>query len=178
MDFGPYLNRVRKIYNRYSSSSCSREYENSFGARADIEKVIEDVKGQVSGDTAFDTKQNAVYVLLDIVEEILEGDGSTLGSEARKMFDYWVVGKAVDHILAAMHPDELHTLKMGGNMFRALSETKAHADRYCLILYLDDPLNGLRTIKAGDTADNPVVLQWEEETKRNELLLNTYGPYA
>ena len=57
-----------------------------------------------------------------------------------------------------MHPDELHTLKMSRNILRALSETKAHADRYCLILYLDDALNALRTIKAGDTADNPVVL--------------------
>jgi len=84
---------VRKIYNKYSSSSSSKEYEKSFDARAGIEKVIEAVKDQVSEDTAFGTKQNAVYVLLDIVEEILEGDDSTLGSEVRKIFDYWVDGK-------------------------------------------------------------------------------------
>jgi hypothetical protein len=160
MDFGPYLNRVRKIYNKYSSSSSSKEYENSFDARADIEKVIEAVKDQVSADIAFNTKQSAIYVLLDIVEEILQGNDSTLGSEVRKMFDFWVVGKAVDHILACCDPAEIQSLKVTGNMFRVLSETKADADHYCLILHLDDALSTLRTIPitAGDTAENPLVL--------------------
>jgi len=159
MDFVPYLNQVRRVYIRYNRSSSSKEYENSFAARTAVERVIEEVRGQVSADTPFSTKQAAVLVLLDIVKEISEGDGSTLGAEVRKMFDFGVVGQAVDHILATMQPHEMHSsVKMNGNMFKAMSETKESADRYCLRLYLDDALNALRKIAAGDNRDNPVVL--------------------
>lgn len=142
IDIEAYTNKVRGIYNKYSSSSSSKEYDNSFDATSEIEAVVGKIKKQVN-NLSFAGKQDAITAILEIGLEMLLQDGSTLASEIRKSYSWYGVGNAIDHIVDTLTPDELHELQTDGQMANDVDQLRQAAAEYAIDVELDDPFNKL-----------------------------------
>lgn len=131
------LNQVQNIYSHYSSSSGSKEYDNSFDATEEIEEIVKEVGDGVTPDAPFGEKVRAIGVLLEISNEIVEGDNSTLGSEIRKQFYFPVIGGAVTRIVDMLLPEELGALQADGQLADELISARKTAKDYALNVELD-----------------------------------------
>lgn len=85
INFDNYITKVRKIYDKYSSSSGGMEYKKSGSAIKEIEAIIDTIKGQVP-HVSFARKQDALNAIVDISLEMLESTRSTLAHEIRKSY--------------------------------------------------------------------------------------------
>jgi len=135
------LNQLHDVYNRYSDSRGSKEYDNSFQATEEIGEIIEEVRDSATPDASFGTKIRAISVILQISNEVVEGDSSTLGSEIRKQFYNLLVGSAVTHIFDMLLPEELAALQADGALANELIGARQIAEDYALEVGLDDVIN-------------------------------------
>jgi hypothetical protein len=137
------LNRVRGVYSRYSDSRGSKEYDNSFQATEEIGEIIEDVRDSVTPDSSFGEKVRAMSVILQISNEVLEGDNSTLGSEIRKSFYQLPVGSSVTHIFNMLSPEELGALQADGALADEMIGARQAAEDYAIEIELDDVIDSI-----------------------------------
>lgn len=149
IDINAYTNKVRGIYNQYSSSSSSKEYDNPFDATSEIEAVIEKIKKQTN-NLSFAGKQDAITAILEIGLEMIQEDGSTLASEIRKSYSWYGVGNAIDHIVDTMTPDELHVLQEDDSLAKDVDQLRQAAAEYGINAGLDDPFNKLHGASDGE----------------------------
>jgi hypothetical protein len=131
------LNQVQDVYSHYSSSSGSKEYDNSFDATEEIEEIVKTVRDSVTPDAPFSEKVRAIGVILEISNEIVEGDNSTLGSEIRKQFYFPEIGGAVTRIVDMLLPEELGALQADGQLADELISARKTAKDYALEVELD-----------------------------------------
>jgi hypothetical protein len=142
IDINSYVNKVRGIYNKYSSSSSSKEYDNSFDATSEIEAIVEKIKIQAN-NVSFAGKQDAITAILEIGLEMIQEDGSTLASEIRKSYSWYGLGNAIDHIVDTLAAEEISVLQEDGALAKDLNELRESAAEYAIDAELDDPYNKL-----------------------------------
>lgn len=142
-DYSQFISRVHRTYSKYSSSSGSKDYDNSFDASSEVEDIITSINAQIKPDVSFAAKQDAVSTIMEIAGEVLEGDSSTLGSEMRKNFCWQPVGAAVSHILSTLSEEELAALQADGEMLDDLVRLREQAEDYALDLDLDNAVDEL-----------------------------------
>jgi hypothetical protein len=131
------LNQVQNIYSHYSSSSGTKEYDNSFDATEEIEEIVKTVRDSVTPDTPFSEKVRAIGVILEISNQIVEGDNSTLGSEIRKQLYFPEIGAAVTRIVDMLLPEELGALQADGQLADEMISARKTAKDYALDVELD-----------------------------------------
>ena len=132
------LNQLQDVYSHYSDSRGSKEYDNSFQASEEIGEIIEEVRDSVTPDASFGAKVIAISVILQISNEVIEEEGSTLASEIRKQFYNLPVGSAVTHIFDTLSPEELAALQADGALADELIAARQIAEDYALEVGLDD----------------------------------------
>ena len=132
------LNQLQDVYSHYSDSRGSKEYDNSFQASEEIGEIIEEVRDSVTPDASFGAKVKAISVILQISNEVIEEEGSTLASEIRKQFYNLPVGSAVTHIFDTLSPEELAALQADGALADELIAARQIAEDYALEVGLDD----------------------------------------
>jgi hypothetical protein len=137
------LNQVQAVYSRYSDSRGSKEYDNSFQATEEIGEIIEDVRDSVSPDSSFGEKVRAMSVILQISNEVFEGDNSTLGSEIRKNFYQLPVASCVTHIFNILSPEELVALQADGALAEEMIGARQLAEGYAHEIELDDVIDSI-----------------------------------
>lgn len=115
IDFDNYIDKVRKLYDKYSSGSSSKEYDNAMDATGDIEHIVKTIRKQAS-KVAFEGKQDAMSAITEIALEMLEEGGSTLSSEIRKGYDWATVGNAIEGILDQLSSEEVALLREHGEI--------------------------------------------------------------
>ena len=141
IDFTSYIENVRKIYRKYSSSSGSKEYDNASDATDEIQDILKSIKRQARNVT-FGDKQDAISTIIDIAHEVLDG-GSTLGSEIRKTSSMLDVSGAIEGILDYLTAEETAILQADGALAEDLQRLSAGADDYALDLDLTGAIERL-----------------------------------
>jgi hypothetical protein len=142
IDFKSYIDKVLKIYDKYSSSSCSKEYDNAFDATDDIKTIIRTISKQAS-NVSFAGKQDAMITIVEICLEMLAEGGSTLSSEIRKGFYWTMVGNNIEIVLDSLSEDEMYTLQEDGGVAENLRLLKENAEEYALDPWLDGAIERL-----------------------------------
>jgi hypothetical protein len=137
------LNQVQAVYSRYSDSRGSKEYENSFQATEEIVEIIKEVRDSITPDSSFGEKVRAMSVILQISNEVLEGDNSTLGSEIRKSFYQLPVGSSVTHIFNILSPEELGALQADGALADEMIGARQAAEDFAIEIELDDVIDSI-----------------------------------
>lgn len=135
------LNQLQDVYSRYSSSSGSKKYDNAGSATEDIREIVEMVKDSVTPDAPFGEKVKAISMILQISNEIVEGDSSTLGSEIRNSFWFPEIGSAVTHIFDMLLPEELGALQADGQLADEMVGANGLAKEHALEVELDDVIS-------------------------------------
>jgi hypothetical protein len=123
VDFDSYTQRISKIYNKYSSSSGSKKYDNSFHATADIAAIIKTIEDKVP-HVSFSGKQDAMSAIVDIALEMLESDASTLASKIRKSYYWHSIGGTLNRIIDGLSPEEISALQEDGTIAKDLEQLK------------------------------------------------------
>ena len=137
------LNQVHAVYSHYSDSRGSKEYDNSFQATEEIGEIIKEVRDCVTPDSSFGEKVWAMSVILQISNEVVEGNSSTLGSEIRKAFYEIPVGSCVTHIFNMLSPEELGALQADGALADEMIGARQLAEDYALEIELDDVIDSI-----------------------------------
>ena len=65
IDFNAYSDKVRRIYDKYSSSSSSKEHDNAFDATSEIEAIVKTITKQAY-NVSFAGKQDAMNTIVEI----------------------------------------------------------------------------------------------------------------
>jgi hypothetical protein len=135
------LNQVRDVYSHYSDSRGSKEHDNAGPATEEIGEIIAMVRDSVTPDASFGAKVRAMSVILQISDEVLEGDNSTLGSEIRKSFYMLPIGSSVTRIFDMLLPEELGALQADGALADEMIAARGLAEEYAIELELDDVID-------------------------------------
>lgn len=139
IDFRQYVNKVDKVYDRYSSSSCSKEYDNAFDAVDDINKIVKTIV-KLARKVSFAGRQDAISAIIDIASEVVGSKGSELASQIRKnsgMIDFHgAIIKVVDYSSA----EESGILENHEELGQELRQLVEIANQYGLDLSLEEPL--------------------------------------
>lgn len=136
IDFNTYVDKVHNVYNKYSSSSSSEEYNNSFDATSEIEAIVKTIRAQAF-KVSFAGKQDAINAIAEIALEILDDGGSTLSSEIRKGFYWESAGDAIERIIDGLSREEILVLRRDGDLVRELDGLKESAAGFGLDVGLD-----------------------------------------
>jgi hypothetical protein len=142
-DPGDPLNQVQAVYSHYSDSRGSKEYDNSFQATEEIGEIIKEVRDGVTPVSSFGEKVWAMSVILQISNEVVGGNNSTLGSEIRKSFYSIPVGSCVTNIFNMLSPEELGALQADGALADEMIGARQLAEDYALEIELDDVIDSI-----------------------------------
>jgi hypothetical protein len=82
-------------------------------------------------------------VILQISNEVFEGDNSTLGSEIRKNFYQLPVASCVTHIFNILSPEELVALQADGALAEEMIGARQLAEGYAHEIELDDVIDSI-----------------------------------
>jgi hypothetical protein len=129
VDFDSYTQKISKIYNKYSSSSGSKEYDNAGYADEEIQAVISAIEAKVP-HVSFSGKQDAINAIIEITLEVAESDGSTLESEVRKSYYWGAIDDTINRIIDGFSPEEITILQEDGNMAKELEQLKWSVDEW------------------------------------------------
>ncbi|KAK3641359.1 hypothetical protein LTR56_011387 [Elasticomyces elasticus] len=144
VDFSQYTSEIGEIWDKYSSNSGSKEYENSYRAASEFEDLIRKVRAEVSAHSSFGTKKAALATLYEIGDEVIDGPSSCLGSEVRKHFqDDTSVAEAMCHVLAVATVPELAKFKADSDLLGKIRKLKGGAEDYGFDLDLESVLDVL-----------------------------------
>lgn len=142
INFDNYITKVRKIYDKYSSSSGGMEYKKSGSAIKEIEAIIDTIKGQVP-HVSFARKQDALNAIVDISLEMLESTRSTLAHEIRKSYYFPRLGDTIERIIDGLSRQEIAILQGDGALFNELYSCNETAEEYALDMCLDGAIEKL-----------------------------------
>ncbi|KAK5720228.1 hypothetical protein LTR15_007501 [Elasticomyces elasticus] len=144
VDFSQYTNEMEDIWDKHSSNSGSKEYENAFRATGEFADLIRNVRDEVSAHSSFGTKTAALAALCEIGDEVVDGPSGCLGSEVRKHFQYDTrIAEAMCHILAGATDTQLARIKADSKVLEDVRSLKAGAEGYGFDLDLQSVIDVL-----------------------------------
>ena len=82
-------------------------------------------------------------VILQISNDVVEGDNSTLGSEIRKSLYQLQVGSSVTQIFNMLSPEELGALQADGALADEITGARQAAEDYALEIELDNVIDSI-----------------------------------
>ncbi|KAK5729779.1 hypothetical protein LTR17_011645 [Elasticomyces elasticus] len=136
--FEEYINEASQIWSTYSSNSGSKEYENAGRAASDFGTLVEQIENEVTSDSSYHTKRNALSALTTIGLEIVRAPSTCLGSEVRK---HWQrntsLATAMCQVFDAMTEGELSTIRDDKKTFDDLQSLEGSAEGYGLRMNFD-----------------------------------------
>lgn len=65
VNFNAYVDKAHRVYDKYSSSSSSEEYDNSFDATSGLQAIVETIRAQAY-KVSFAGKQDATNAIAEI----------------------------------------------------------------------------------------------------------------
>ena len=167
IDFDSYTKKVRKIYDKYSSSSSAIEYKNSGSAIEEIKALVKKIEGQVR-HVSFSRKVSALEAIVDISMWMLESERGTLAHEIRKNYYFPGLGYTVGRIIDRLPRKELLLLQDNGSLIDDIDRCNAIADEdYALHMGLEGVIDKL-TNELSDEED-------EEDSEQDGALVHDAG---
>ncbi|KAK5738051.1 hypothetical protein LTR17_006294 [Elasticomyces elasticus] len=137
VDFSQYADEMDDIWDKYSSNTGSKEYENAFRATSEFADLIRNVRDEVSAHSSFRTKTAALAALCEIGDEVVDGPSGCLGSEVRKHFQYDTrIAEAMCRILARATGTQLARIKADSKVLRDVRSLKASAEGYGFSIWI------------------------------------------
>ena len=141
VDFRSFLHDVGEIWDKYSSSSGSKEYENSGPATEEFQELISALGNTVTDEMSYGSKKNALMTLLAIGEEIVDAPSSCLGSEVRKDFQYDTsLAGSLCQITGEMTREEQRQIANDSEFVKGVKHLREGAKGYGFDLDLDQLL--------------------------------------
>ena len=173
INFNAYVDKARRVYDKYSSSSSSEEYENSFDATSELQAIVKTIRAQAY-KVSFAGKQDAINAIAEIALEMLDEGGSTLSSEIRKGFYWDSAGDAIERIIDSHSPKEISILQQDGDLVKELDGLKESAAEYALDVGLDGAIEKL----TGSVSDGEEEEDKEDDGGRGHIAAGPSQPPA
>lgn len=157
-DFACYIEEVQRILKAYSSHNDLTEHDNSIKARPEIDGIFQTIAEQVTQQTLFEAKAQALSTTIEIAEWILnEGDRSLIGKNIRGDLPHMPLSSSISHILDTLLPEELAALQADGEIPKAIHNLRWRAEAYALDLRINDPIDRL-WLEESDREDEDMAL--------------------
>lgn len=139
-----YVEEVRQIFKKYSSFDDRTEHNNAIKAQPQIKAIIRSVGAQLTQQSPFVEKQQALNAAIEVAAEILrEGDRSLIGKDIREDLVYLPVSSSISDILDTLLPEELAALQADGEIPKAIHNLRWRAQGYSLDLGIDESVDRL-----------------------------------
>lgn len=143
-DFTRCLEEVQQIFNANYSYDDRTEHDNSIQVSPEIIRILRSIAEQVSQQTHFEAKAQALKVTIEIAEWIMnDGDRSLLGHDIREDLPWMPVSSTIKHVLNALLPEELAALQADGEIPKAIRTLRWRAEGYALDLNINDSIDRL-----------------------------------
>jgi hypothetical protein len=143
-DFTRYVGEVHRVFKAHYSYDDRTERDNSIKVRPLVDKIFRSIAAEVTQQTPFEAKQQALNATIDIAGWILkDGDRSLLGHDIRNDLPWMRLQSTLSHILDMLLPEELAALQADGEVPTALRNLRWRAEEYTLDLRIDDSIDRL-----------------------------------
>ena len=143
-DFNRYVEEVQRIFKAYSSHDDRTEHDNSIKARPEIDGIFQSIAEQVTQQTPFEAKAQALSTTIEIAEWIInEGDRSLIGKNIRGDLPHMPLSSSISHILDMLLTEELAALQADGEILKAIHNLRWRAEAYALNLRINDSIDRL-----------------------------------
>jgi hypothetical protein len=180
IDFTSYPDEVRRVYDKYSSGSSTKELDNKYDAISEIEGIVKTIMKLASGANSAG-KQDAMSAIVEIGLKLLE-EGSTLSYEIRHCYDWDTISYAVEGILDSLSREEISVLQTHGqSLEESMEQLDERAKSYVLGLGLDWAIrilggwNGRGPDEEDDEEDGA---QGDEAAGRSQTQVASHGVRA
>jgi len=143
-DFTRYLNDVQQIFEAYYSYDDRTERDNSIKVAPKIEAIFQIIGEQVTQQTPFESKAQALSATIEIAVWILkDSNKSLLAHHIREDLPWMPLKTTISHILDVLLPEELAALQADGEIPKAIRYLRTLAQDYALDLFIDDSIDRL-----------------------------------
>lgn len=154
-----YAQEIQRIFKAYSSHDAQTEHDNADKARQEIDRIIRYIAEQITQQTSFEVKQQALITTIEIAEWILqEGDHSLIGKNIRGDLPCMSLSSAVRHVVDMLSPEELAALQADGETPNAIHDLRGHAAAYALDLNINDSIDRLWLEESDGEDDDRMAL--------------------
>lgn len=143
-DFPRYVSEVQQVFKVHYSCDDRIERDNSIKVRPLVDRIFLSIAAEVTQQTPFEAKQQALSATIEIAEWILQdGDRSLLGHDIREDLPWMPLKSTIGHVVDMLLPEELAALQADGELPTALRNLRLRAEEYALDLGIDDSIDRL-----------------------------------
>jgi hypothetical protein len=143
-DFSLYVHEVQQVFKAHYSYDDRTEHDNSIKVNPLVEEIFESIAAEVTQQTPFEAKHQALNATIEIAEWILkDGDCSPLGHDIREDLPHMPLKSTISHILNMLLAEELAALRADGELPRAVRHLRWRAEAYSLDLGIDGSIDRL-----------------------------------
>jgi hypothetical protein len=143
-DFPRFVSEVQQVLKVHYSHDDRTERDNAIEVRPLVDKIFRSIAAEVTQQTPFEAKQQALSATIEIAEWILQdGDRSLLGHGIREGLPWMPLKSTIGHVLDMLLPEELAALQADGEAPTALRNLRWRAKEYALDLRIDDSIDRL-----------------------------------
>lgn len=141
-DFNTFVEKVRKVFEKYSSYHDRIEYDNSIKVNTEIERILESIQLEAVQDIPFEAREQALQAAIEIAM-IIDGERSILGKLMREDLPQLPFKSTISRILDTLTPEELAALQADGEIAKSLREIRSRWEDHALDLEIDDSIDRL-----------------------------------
>lgn len=135
---------MQNVFKAYSSSDERTAHDNLIKAKPEIDQIFLSVAEQVTQQTPFEAKAQALNATTEIADWIInEGDRGFIGKNIRGSLPHMPLSSTISHILDMLLPEELAALQADGEIPRAVLNLRLRAEAYALDLRINGSIDRL-----------------------------------